>query len=180
MSQLPDSDPDLPDKEVSLMGSSELSSDYSDFGNEQEDKRPNSINDATVTANENIPNWKGNFPNITTEPFTQNSGPSLLENFDASLATSLDYFNLLFKPEIFSDLGNHTNSYMIFKQDEIWRNRNNPDYVDSVWHETTVEALKTLFGTNILMGFNLLPQYKLYGWQNDFTGNSEVKKYNEM
>ena len=33
-----------------------------------------------------------NFTDITIEPFTQNSGPSLPENFDGSLATALDYF----------------------------------------------------------------------------------------
>ena len=41
---------------------------------------------------------------------------------DVSLATALDYFNLLFKPEIFSDIEDHTNNYAIFKQEEIWRN----------------------------------------------------------
>ena len=41
----------------------------------------------------------------------------------------------------------------------MWRNRNNPDYVDNVWQETRVEELKALFGINILMGLNPLPQY---------------------
>ena len=36
-------------------------------------------------------------------------------------------------------------------------NISNPDYVDSVWQETTVEELKAFFGINILM-----PQNKLY------------------
>ena len=70
------------------------------------------------------------------------------------MATALDYFNLLFKPEIFSDIREHTNNYAIFKQEEIWRNRNNSDYVDSVWQETTVEELKALFGINNFMGLN--------------------------
>ena len=57
-----------------------------------------------------------------------------------SVATELDYFNLLFKPEIFIDIKDHTNNYAIFKQEEIWRNRNNPDYVDSVWAEPIMET----------------------------------------
>ena len=52
----------------------------------------------------------------------------------------------------------------------------NPDYVDSVWQETTVEELKALFGINILMGLNQPPQYKLLWHQNDLIGNSGVKK----
>ena len=76
------------------MGSSEVSSDHTDFGDELDDNRPNAINDATVTANTNIPNWTTNFIAITTEPFTQDSGPSLPENFDVSVATALHYFNL--------------------------------------------------------------------------------------
>ena len=43
-----------------------------------------------------------------------------------------------------------------------------------------VEELKVLFGMNILMGLNLLPQYKLYWHQNNFTDNSGVKKTNDM
>ena len=93
---------------------------------------PNTGNDTTVTASANIPNQTTNFMDITTGPFTQDSGPSLPENFDVSVAISLDYFNLLLKPEIFSDIRNHTNNHVIFKQEEIWRNRNNPECVDIV------------------------------------------------
>ena len=39
-----------------------------------------------------------------------------------------------------------------------------------------LEELKALFGINILMGLNPLPQYKLYWHQNDFISNSGVKK----
>ena len=106
--------------------SSEVSSDHIDFGDELDDNGPNPVNDATVTTNANIPNKTTNFTDITIEPFTQDSGPCLPENFDVSVATALDYFNLLFKPEIFRDIKDHTNNYTIFKQEEIWRNRNNP------------------------------------------------------
>ena len=71
-----------------------------------------------------------------------------------------------------SDTRDHTNNYAIFKQDEIWRNRNNLDYVGHVCQETTVEDLKALSDMNILMGLNLFPQWH----QNDFIGSSGVKK----
>ena len=74
----------------------------------------------------------------------------------------MDYFDILSKPEIFSDIRDHTNNCAIFKQEEIWRNKNNPDSVDIVCQETTVEELKALIGMKILMGLNPLSQYKLY------------------
>ena len=80
------------------MGSSEVSSDHTDLGDELDDNGPNTTNDATVTANANISNWMTNFTDITIKPFTQDSGPCLPENFHVSVATALDYFNLLFKP----------------------------------------------------------------------------------
>ena len=79
---------------------------------------------------------------------------------------ALDYFNPLFKPEKFSDMKDQTNNFAIFKQEEIQRNRNNSDYVDSVWKETTVEELNALFGISILMDLNSLLQYELYCHQN--------------
>ena len=74
------------------------------FGDELDDNGPNTVNDATVTVNANIPNWTTNFTDKKIEPFTQDSGPCLPESFDVSVAMALDYFNLLFKPEIFSDI----------------------------------------------------------------------------
>ena len=127
-SLVPDSDPNSSDIDVLPVGSSEVFSDHTDLGDELDDNGPNTINDATVTTNANIHNWTTNFTDITVEPFTWDGGPCLPENFDVSVATSLDYFNLLFKPEIFSDIKDHTNNYAIFKQEEIWRIRNNPDY----------------------------------------------------
>ena len=101
------------------MGSSQISSDHTDFGDEWDDNGCININDATVTANANIPNWTTNFTHITTEPFTQDSGPSLPENFDVSLGTALDYFSILFKPEIFNDIKDHKNNCAIFKQEKF-------------------------------------------------------------
>ena len=62
------------------MGSREVSSDHTDLGNELDDNGPNTVNDATVTANANSPKWTTNFTDITIEPFTQDSGPCLPEN----------------------------------------------------------------------------------------------------
>ena len=81
------------------------------FGDELDDNGPNTVNDATITANASIPNWTTNFTDITIEPFSQDRGPCLPENFNVSVATTLNYFNLLIKPDVFSDIKNHTNNY---------------------------------------------------------------------
>ena len=74
---VPDSDSDSSDIEVSSVGSSEVSSDHTDFGDYLDDNEPNNINDATFTANANIPNWTNNFTDITIKPFNQDRGPWL-------------------------------------------------------------------------------------------------------
>ena len=58
------------------MGSSEVTSVHTDFEDEWDDNGPNTVNDAIVTTNANIPNWTTNFTDITIKPFTQESGPS--------------------------------------------------------------------------------------------------------
>ena len=84
----PDSDPDSSDTEVLSVGGSEVSSDHTDFGHKQNDNGPGIVDDATVTGNANIPNWTTNFTDIIIETYTQDSGSSLPENFDVSMATA--------------------------------------------------------------------------------------------
>ena len=59
--KIPDSDPNFSDIEVSSVGSSEVSSDHTNLGDELDNNGPNTINDATVTVNALIPNWTTNF-----------------------------------------------------------------------------------------------------------------------
>ena len=68
---VPDSDPDSPNIEVSSVGSSEVSHDHTDFRDEWDDNGPNTVNDAAVTSNANIPNWTTYFTGVTIKPFTQ-------------------------------------------------------------------------------------------------------------
>ena len=56
--------PDSSHIEISLVQSSEVSSDHIDFGDEKGDNGPNIINGASVTANENLPNWTTIFTGI--------------------------------------------------------------------------------------------------------------------
>ena len=140
---VPDSDPNSSEFKVPSVVSSEISSDHTDFGGGWDDKGPITVNDATVIASANILNWTTNFTDISVEPFTQDSGPSLPENCDISVAKALDYLSLFFKPEIFRDIKDHTTNYTIFKQEKIGGNRNNHDYFDSVWQGTHSLRIKS-------------------------------------
>ena len=50
------------------MGFSENSSDDTDLGDEWDDNGPNTVNDAAVTANANIPYWTTSLTDITMDP----------------------------------------------------------------------------------------------------------------
>ena len=61
------------------MGSTDVSSYHTDLGDEWDDNGPNIVNDATVTANEIIPNQTSNFTDITAEPFVRTVVPLYLK-----------------------------------------------------------------------------------------------------
>ena len=103
ISVVPDSDPYSSDIEVSSVGSS----DISDFG-ECEDENAENLN-----VNSPHSTWKMNFGNVTVDPFEQDSGPKLPENFDVSAATLLNFFELLFKPEMFREIVIHAQTIML-------------------------------------------------------------------
>ena len=97
ISVVPDSDTHSSDIEVSSVGSS----DISDFGASEDENAEN--------LNANVPNltWTTNFGVVTVDLFEQDNGPNLPENFDVSPATSLNYYEFLFKPEMFRDCDTH-------------------------------------------------------------------------
>ena len=59
--------------------------------------------------------WTTNFSDIVVDTFEQVSGPNLPPGFDTATARPLDYFELLFKPEMFEEIVIHTNNYALFK-----------------------------------------------------------------
>ena len=106
-SYVPDSDPD---SDITI--SSVHSSDMSDFGESVGES--GNDNDIVVVPDE----WTCDFGEIEVEPFVQESGPVLPDDFDPTRWHPIDYLNLLFKPEMFMEIANHTNNYAIFKCDE--------------------------------------------------------------
>ena len=137
ISVVPDSDPDSSDIEVSSVGSS----DISDFGESEDENAENLNADAPNST------WTTNFGDVTVDPFEQDSGPNLPENFDVSVATPLNYFELLFKPEMFREIVTHTvkNNYSLLKRDETKAKKNYPHYVDNKWVNTLVDEMSFLW-----------------------------------
>ena len=62
--------------------------------------------------------WTNDFGENKVEPFVQESGPNLPDDFDPARWCPIDYFNLLFEPQMFAEIVNYTNSYATFKCDE--------------------------------------------------------------
>ena len=120
---VPDSDPD---SDITI--SSVNSSDLTDLGE----------TDGENGDGDNVaPEWTSDFGEIEVEPFVQESGP----NFDPARWHPIDYFYLLFEPQMFAEIANYTNSYATFKCDERRRQQNEPEYTDTKWHETTPDEI---------------------------------------
>ena len=131
---VPDSEPDS-----DITVSSVNTDDLSDFGGE-DGYDGNDIN-FNGENREVQPEWSQNFRNIQIDDFAHEHGPVLPDTFDVATATPIDYFNLLFKPEIFAQIRDDTNNYATYRRNECRTERQNPDYVDSTWYETTTEEL---------------------------------------
>ena len=108
ISNVPDSDPDLSDIEVSSVESG----DISDVG-ETEDENDNvdlgEVQDGNATDIGQNSTWTTNFSDIVVDTFEQVSSPNLPPGFDTATARPLDFFELLFKPEMFEEIVTHTN-----------------------------------------------------------------------
>ena len=71
----------------------------------------------------------------------------------------------------------HTQTIMpFFKRDETRAQKNDPDYVDNMWVNTSVDEMRAFFGMNLIMGINNLPMYKLYWHKDSFLGNAGIKQ----
>jgi hypothetical protein len=112
--------------------------------------------------------WTEHLRGVRVDPFTEVTGPVFPADFDVTTATAKDYFDLMFSPNIISDIVRHTNKYALWKMAEKGEE-------DRVWYEVTEAEMKAYLGLNIMMGINELPAYKDY-WSKDlFLGNEGAK-----
>ena len=69
---------------------------------------------------------------------------------------------------MFREIVTHTNNYAVFKRDETRAQKNEPDYVDNMWVNTSVDEMRAFFGMNLIMGINNLQvvlAQRLISWQ---------------
>ena len=78
--------------------------------------------------------------------FTQETGPKLPNGFDTAVVTPIEYFELLFKPEMFELIATNTNHYAEYCHDQKQIERNHPNYEDSYWQDKNVTKIWALFG----------------------------------
>ena len=84
-----------------------------------------------------------------------------IDDFAAENATQIDFFHLLFTPEMFETIAEQTNHYTHCK---IATQTNG----DPLWKDITTEEIRTYFGIMILMGIHNLPRDEMY-WASDGT-----------
>ena len=174
ISNVPDSDPDLSDIKVSSVESGDIS-DMGEIEDENDNVDLGEVQDGNEINIGQNSTWTTNFSDIVVDTFEQVNGSNLPPGFDTATATPLDFFELLFKPEMFEEIVTHTNNYALFKRDEIRARRNNPGYLDAKWSDTSVAEIRALFGINVIMGITNLPQYHLYWHHDKFVGNVGIK-----
>ena len=76
---------------------------------------------------------------------------------------------------MFREIVTYTNNYALFKRDETRAKKDDPDYVDNKWVNTSVDEIRAFFQMNLIIGINNLPQYKLYWHKDSFLGNTGIK-----
>lgn len=102
------------------------------------------------------------------EDFTQATGATLPDEFDVESASPIDYFWLLFKPEMFESMTRNTNNYARWKMEQS-------GVLDKYWTETSASELRSYVGINILMGISSLPEADMYWSKNVYIGNQGIQ-----
>ena len=130
---------------------------------------------------EQPPDWTSdNFRDFHVLPFKgPTSGQTLPSGFDVDTATPLQYFQLFFTDELFSQLVDDTNSYALWsiRQKQIF----DPRYQDPNWRlsgedNTSIEELKAFFGIQLIFGLNPVRQYQNAFSSCPFLGNQGLRK----
>ena len=101
--------------------------------------------------------------------FTVPHGPNLPEGFDVHMATPIDYFGLVFRPDMMAQFARNTNNYARWKMETSGEN-------DPRWSETDVYEIRAYIGMNILMGINPLPEADMYWSRDTFLGNIGIQE----
>ena len=152
--RLPDLAEDVPDNLSDISVSDVGSEDYANLDD---------VNVADPAGPEEVhvpTQFSDNFRHVTINDFLLDVGPHHhLEEDEAEM----DYFELLFRPRLFTLMVTETNRYAAQQQALAGR-------ADPNWTETNLDEMKAYVGINIWMGIHILPQTHMYWSTDDFIG----------
>ena len=120
------------------------------------------------------PEWTQDFSDIHVNQFTGPVGPKLGPDFDTSIATPLDYFQLFFSDEVFQRICDNTNKFKQFRVQQ--KQITAPNFVEKFWEETYVAEMKAYFGLAVLFGLLNMPRYRNFWSKDPFLGNPGVQR----
>ena len=120
------------------------------------------------------PEWTQDFSDIHVNQFTGPVGPNLGPDFDTSVTTLLDYFQLFFSDEVFQHICDNTNKFKQFRVQQ--KQITAPNFVEKFWEDTYVVEMKAYFGLAVLFGLLNMPRYRNFWSKDPFLGNPGVQR----
>ena len=120
------------------------------------------------------PEWTQNFTDIHVKQFTGQKGSKLPPDFDVSVATPLDYFQLFFSDNIFETICKNSNNFKIFRCQQ--KRLIQPQYDEKFWEDTHIPEMKAFFGLSVMFGLLNQPRYRNFWSKDPFLGNIGVQR----
>ena len=158
---------------------SEIGDDRNDYDNDlcvdidnlgTDSRSPDEMDDI---INKN-PEWTQNFSQIYVNQFTGPVGTNLGIEFDTSVATPLDYFQLYFSDQVFQRICDNTNKFKNFRVQQ--KRITSPDYTEQFWNDTDLLEMKAYFRLSIMFGLLNQPRYRNFWSKDPFLGNPGVQR----
>lgn len=130
--------------------------DLSDFSDEDSDFNVDIID---------CPKWKKELSSIKIHDFRMPVGPSKILSKDKN---ELDFFDIVFPPELYVLLADETNRYA--RQSQVKK-----DKVDKTWKPTSAVEIRAFLGMHVYMSIVKLPSYKMYWSTDSYYGDFKIK-----
>ena len=120
------------------------------------------------------PEWTQDFSDIHVNQFTGPVGSLLGIDFDTSVASPLDYFQLFFSDNVFQKICDNTNKFKKFRVEQ--KKITSPNFAEKFWEDTDVPEMKAYFGIAVIFGILNQPRYRNFWSKDPFLGNQGVQR----
>ncbi|XP_052275932.1 piggyBac transposable element-derived protein 4-like [Dreissena polymorpha] len=153
-----------------LFNSDSDESELSGFSEFDSDIEVGDLSDDDIIPNAEAAddNWTDDFSLLRFDEFNEQPRERLQDGFDVDTATPMDYFWLLFSPQLLQSIVGHTNGYFDLKMAQ-------PDLpTDLRRQDTTEEEMRAFLAINILMDINQLPNAEMFWSSNPFINTAGI------